>query len=233
MTKISGSSISTRNPFGPNWNVGQEQVDQSQNLEAQVESQLFGKKKPPILDAEESELASLIGMLTAYKDKLARLLGDSPDTYRVVLSEGTIAMIDQHGVIYVGASFLRAYSHSIPVLVGVLAHEIGHRPQKWREYYTEIPNTAAQREKLCRLEETRADYFCGQALAELQFPCEPLLEFLAEVSEQPHPEYFPADLRAEVIREGYDDASSRNKNLKKLFPEFARNSASAFDFGTG
>ena len=131
-------------------------------------------------------------------------------------------MIDEDGLIYMGAGFLEACKDNPEVLIGVLAHEIGHRPKRWREYDTRRQLTREELEALCREEETRADIFAGKALAEMNLSCEPLAEFLAEVQQKPHPEYFDAKTRGEVIRDAHAGRAYRSDNRKKLFPEFDR-----------
>jgi hypothetical protein len=171
--------------------------------------------------------------LHAYRKKLARLAGDREDDYDLRLSEGTIAMIDQQGVIYVGKQFLLNHAENLPLLVGVLAHEIGHRPKRWEEYKQENARTKEEIEQLCRVEETRADHFSGLALAELGFPCEPLIAFLKAIQVHPHPEYFSADFRAEAIREGFGSGKRKSDLRRKMFPEFARMSDAKGDLGDG
>ncbi len=233
MPKINGGGVRS-NPFGPDWGGPvAEQQEVQQTTGEEVESNLFGKPKPPIVEPKDAEMAALLGRLTSFKDRIARLAGDTPSEYRLTLAQGTIAMIDQSGLIYVGDAFLENYGHSWDVLVGVLAHEIGHRPKRWREYHKEIPQDKEAAEKLCRLEETRADYFSGRALAEFGFDCEPLVRFLLHISDTPHPEYFPADMRAEVIREGFEDGSRQSRNMAKFFPEFSRMQSAGGDLGEG
>jgi hypothetical protein len=159
------------------------------------------------------------------------LAGDNEEDYDLVLAEGTIAMIDQEGLIYIGKTFLHNHMDAPEILVGVLAHEIGHRPKRWNQYKNEHPNSKEEAEKLCRLEETRADYFAGKALAELGMSCAPLIAFLSAITEHPHPEYFSAQLRGEVIQEGFDDGSRRANNRKKLFPELHRMTSASGDIG--
>ena len=233
MSRVS-SGISTRNPFGPNWGKSKAQgTGGSQSVGEQVQSELFGKKKPRVLDPDDADTAALMARLHSFRKKLARLAGDEEDDYDLTLAEGTIAMIDGEGLIYVGKRFLLDHSEDLDLQVGVLAHEIGHRPKRWQEYKAKIPLSREDKEKLCRLEETRADYFAGKALAELKLRVEPLVAFLKSVQTQPHPEYFSAGLRAEVIVEGFGDGKRRATNRKKFFPELARATSANNDLGSG
>jgi hypothetical protein len=230
MTRIVGGGVTSKNPFGPTWanNTGQ-----AESLGEQVQQQLFGKKKPIELDPDDADVAAQMARLHSYRKKLAQLVGDDPDDYDLALALGTIAMIDGSGKIYVGKAFLLAHADHVDVLVGVLAHEIGHRPKRWQAYQHKQRRSNAELQELCRLEETYADYFCGRALAELGLTTEPVCSFLAQVQDQPHPSYFAASLRAEVIREGFADATRKVSNRRKLFPELNKRMSSKNDLGTG
>jgi hypothetical protein len=121
----------------------------------------------------------------------------------------------------------------LDVRVGVLAHEIGHRPKRWREYLEKPPVNKAEMEELCRFEETRADWFSGFALAQLGMSYKPLCQFLETVQTHPHPEYFPAQLRAETIKEAFESGARKTQSMKKFFPEMARARGIKTDLGTG
>lgn len=185
------------------------------------------------MDADDANLTAQLARLQAYRKRLARLAGDSEDDYALTLADGTIAMIDGDGLIYVGRDFVLQHQDQLDVMVGVLAHEIGHRPKRWHEYKQEKVLTKEEREQLCRTEETRADYFAGKALAEMGMRCEPLITFLRNVQTQPHPEYFSAELRGEVIREGFGDGKRQARNRKAFFPELERMRGARLDLGEG
>ncbi len=232
MTRVNGSGVSTRNPFGPTWAKGTEKAE---GLGRQVQNELFGKKKPRELDPDDADTAALMARLHAFRKKLARLAGDEEDDYSLTLAEGTIAMIDAQGKIYVGKRFL--LTSSLELQVGVIAHEIGHRPRRWDEYRQTQPRTRDELHELLRLEETYADFFAGRALAELGIPCDPVCDFLTALDnadgERPHPEYFPAKLRCEVIREGFTDGKRKAETRKKMFPELAKRVNAKLDLGSG
>ncbi len=233
-SRISGG-LAGRNPFGQ---VSARPRPGAQKTQAtvgqQVQTSLFGKKKPPIVDVDDPHLAAQMSRLHGYRRRLARLCGDEEDDYDLTLAEGTIAMIDAQGLIYIGKRFVLQHADHLGVLVGVLAHEIGHRPKQWAAYKQQSDLSQEDMNKLCRVEETRADYFAGRALAELGLDAEPLCAFLLKVQDQPHPEYFSAPLRAEVIREGFGDGRRQSQNREKFFPEFARaRGGGKFDLGSG
>jgi hypothetical protein len=224
MTRIEGGVSTRLNP-----NSRQEAVGQSgaaPEVGAQVQQTLFGRATPPVLDpARFPELAAILKQLRKYKKKLATMAGDKDEDYELVLAESGIAMIDSQGTIYLGASFLKAFKEKPEVVVGALAHEIGHRPKRWSEYKTERRLSRAELDEICRYEETRADIFAGKALAEMGLPCEPLVAFLGALDEGPHAEYFPAEVRAEVLRDAHAGRTYRAENRKKLFPDFDRMTA--------
>src|SRR5688500_2891571 len=131
MTRITGGGVSARNPFGPDWGKG---VDKAQNLGQQIQQELFGKKKPREVEPDDAHTAAQLARLHSYRKKIARLAGDEEDDYDLVLAEGTIAMIDATGKIFVGKRFLLAHADDLDLLVGVISHEIGHRPKRWNEF---------------------------------------------------------------------------------------------------
>lgn len=227
-TRVPGGGI-TRNPFGPQWVSGQPEAG---SVGEQVQDSLFGRPKPQALDPDP-ETAPLLARLQGYRKKLARMVGDEEDEYSLQLAAGTIASIDANGVIYIGRSFLLTYAELLDLQVGALAHEIGHRPKRWEAYRTERPLSREEAEELCRLEETRADYFAGYALAQLKMRYEPMCQFLAAIEEHPHPEYFPAELRADTIKEAFLAGQRKIKNMKKFFPELARMRSAGGDLGQG
>jgi hypothetical protein len=227
-TRVPGGGVS-RSPFGPTW-VGSKEGAQS--VGDQVQDSLFGRPKPRLVDPDP-ESAALMARLHAFRKKLARLAGDREEDYDLRLATGTIASIDRNGLIYVGRDFLLSWAHEPDAQAGVIAHEIGHRPKRWAEYRQDAPRTREEMEDLCRLEETRADYFCGWALAQLGLTCEPVCQFLLGVQTHPHPEYFAAHLRVETIREAHAAGERKSKNMRKFFPELARLTSAKGDLGSG
>lgn len=207
------------------------QAGQAGNLKPlgeQVQQTLFSRPRPLVLDAAMfPELDELMRVLNRYRRKLSIMAGDGDEAYSLVLADDTIAAIDEHGTIFMGAAFLRTFKHQLEVPIGAMAHEIGHRPKRWRELRYQTPRdlSNAEREALCRTEETRADIFAGKGLAELSLSCEPLVEFLMAVSIHPHPEYLPAEDRARVIREAHAARLYRADNRRKTFPDFHRHTS--------
>jgi hypothetical protein len=228
--RIEGGLSTQLNPFGPQWPTGR--AGEAPPIGQQVQQTLFGKPRPLVLDAAQyPELNDILAVLRKYVGRLARMAGDKEEDYGLVLADGTIAMIDEGGMIYVGAGFISAFRQQLDVLVGALAHEVGHRPRRWSEYHSRRQLTVKEIEYICRHEETRADIFAGKALAELGLDCEPLCTFLAHIAEKPHREYFPADVRAQVIRDAFSGRAYRVENRRKIFPGFDRMTRPKGDLG--
>jgi hypothetical protein len=220
-TRIEGNLSTRLSPFGPQWPTTK--AGQAAPIGEQVQQALFGRPKPPVLDpAQFPQLAASLRLLKKYRKKLANMAGDCEDDFDVVLADDTIAQIDEHGTIYVGARFLAACKGQPELLVGVLAHEIGHRPKRWGAYRQPRQLSKKELESICRYEETRADIFAGKALAEMRMSPEPMIKFLEAVEEKPHPDYFPAAVRAEVIRDAHSGRKYRVDNRRKMFPGFDR-----------
>ncbi len=197
------------------------QAEQVPLVGDQIVNALFGRQHPPILDADQfPELAAMIAMLNRFRKKLAVMAGDDEDDYVVVLADGPLAMIDELGTIYFGAGFLLQCKDVPEILVGALAHEIGHRPKRWIEYKVRKKLSVEEMHALCRHEETRADIFAGKGLAELGVDCEPICKYLIHHANNPHPEYHPAEVRADIIRDAHRSRAYRVSNRAKLFPEY-------------
>lgn len=229
MTRIGGGGLS-RNPFGQ---VQASRAKATESLQQQVEQELLGGRKPKVVDDDSREAEERLAFLVAWVKKLARFAGDEEGDYRVCFARDTIAMIDQQGLIYVGVDFLRGADDAL--VVGVLAHEVGHRPKRWARYRAEGPRTKEELHKLCRLEETRADHFAGRALGAFGLDAAPLCRLLLSL-EDPRRSgqhtYFPAKLRVEVIEEGFADERRQHALKSSMFPELARLSAK-HDLGIG
>ena len=119
--RISGGVSTQLNPFSQQAQASKQSA-QTPEIGQQVSQALFGKAKPPVLDpARFPQLAEQMKTLHRYKKKLATMAGDEEDDYDICLADGTIAMIDEQGMIYVGAGFLEACKDQPEVLVGVLA----------------------------------------------------------------------------------------------------------------
>ncbi len=190
----------------------------------ELQTILFGTVRPKVLDlANFPELAQAFRFLKKFKTKLAAFGGDRDDDYDLQLAEGANACVDRHGTIFIGEGLLK---HGEPALVvGVLAHEVGHRPKTWRKHQKEALNRQALLQ-LAREEEAKADKAAGRALAELGISCEPLCTYLQRHGnfEKPPENYFPVEVRIEMIREAHAAQKARRTATKRLFPGLAKES---------
>lgn len=167
-------------------------------------------------------LAGRIQNLLRLRRKLSFWAGDDESDYPIYLAEDTLAAIDGEGRIYMGVDFLDGPGRDAAVLAGALAHEIGHRPRRWRR--RRLPANLSRQAiwAICREEEAGADTFAGRALAELELPARPLGAFLTSIEQGPHPAYYPAAERADMIAEAHEAQSFRLRAREKLYPEQAR-----------
>ena len=237
MTRVGGGGLG-RNPFGnvgARGHAGQAQETPS-SLQGQLERELFGKRKPPREVAPDSaDMEARLAWLSAWTKKLARFAGDADDTYSVRLAQDTIAMIDAKGVIFMGLGFLKAHADHDDVVLGVLAHEVGHRPTRWAQLRATAPQSADDVARLSRLEETRADHFAGRAMAAFARSVEPMCALLMSLDapgQNGMHDYFPATVRCEVIREGFEDGHRQDALKRSMFPELAKLSGK-HDLGMG
>lgn len=198
-------------------------------LGEQIQQQLFPNVNPRVTPLEAyPQLAELLFLLNKKRKQLASLAEDHDDDYRIVLTEDTIAAINGQGTIFMGAPFLLAYQQHLDLLVGVLAHEIGHRPKYWQHQRRQIPMqlTIEQMAELCRAEEAKADTFAGIGLAEFGMSAEPVANFIRMIQQDDptcgHPQYLPADVRAEMILNAHSKRAVRAAYRRKLFPEHHR-----------
>lgn len=225
LSSNAGSAIDTR---------FQGQPEAIKTVGEQIRESLFSRPSPMLLEPSAyPELMQMLVALNTYRRKLAMMIGDRDSDYTLALAEDTIAAIDERGIIFLGAQFLISHKDRLDVIVGAIAHEIGHRPKRMRELARADARELTVQEKQALLlhEEIRADSFAGRGLAELGFSCEPLIAFLREVSVHPHPEYLGIEQRAEVIRAGFAGRQLRAESRRKLFPDFDRHTAPRMHLG--
>ncbi|RYF05755.1 MAG: hypothetical protein EOO40_10070 [Deltaproteobacteria bacterium] len=201
------------------------QAHQAPTVGEQVTQALFGKGPPPLLDpARFPEFAAMLKQLGRFRNKFSVLSGEDERDFSLHLADSDTAHIDGEGRIYLGAGFLRRNANNPAVVIGALAHEIGHRPLRWkgRRGAHQQQLTLAEMNELCQIEETAADLFAGEALAELGISCEPLIEFLTFHEDGPHPRYLPALDRGEIIRQAHARRAAAIKQRKQIFPNYHR-----------
>jgi hypothetical protein len=168
-----------------------------------MEILLFGQTPPRRVDKRKHpKLAKAFLKLEQIADQVAELVGRNADHFPILPCEGYNACISALGQISFGIELLEQYEKDHDLLIGVLGHEIGHRPWTWQRINLQgLSRTALQ--KLRREEESKADSFAGWVLAELGGDPASLCRFLMECAAfEPHPtsDYHPAEVRAELIR---------------------------------
>ena len=216
-SRLNNTSLSTPNQPANVGTVGQ-----------QMTQALFGRPPPTVLNpALFPDLAVFLKSLNRFRRKCAALAEDEDEDYVMVLADSATAAIDKDGVIYLGASFLAQNASRPEVVIGAIAHEIGHQPRKWAGIDGAGQETlsAAKLDEMCQVEETKADLFAGEAMAELGLSCEPLIDYLTEHEDGPHRRYLPAADRAEIIRQAYRGRAKTMKSRRQLYPDYERHRA--------
>lgn len=202
---------------------GRGDAQATRSVGEQVTQSIFHRPRPMLLAASDyPELQALLVVLDKYRRRLAHFVGDADKDYALALAADGSAAIDAAGTIFLGANFLSAHGRNLEVIVGAIAHEVGHRPKRMRTLSLKRNLSVQELQALCLHEEIRADNFAGRGLAELQLSCEPLIAYLKAVDAPPHPEYLPFHERAKVIRDGHTSGKARAGVRQKLFPEFDR-----------
>lgn len=190
-----------------------------------LQTVLFGATLPKAVDpASYPQLAEQLRWLMKQKAKIATFVGDKDEEYAIVLSEGEAACIDQHNRIFLGVDLVARSLKEQGLLVGILAHEIGHRPKTWKRVKHDHGMKRAQLAELAKMEEAKADRVAGRALAEMGLLPDELCQFLlahGHFEKQPEA-YFPVDMRVELIRDAHASQIQRSTSAQKLFPQFQR-----------
>lgn len=201
----------------------QQETEALPTVGKQLSENLFTRAQPQTANAEDyPELQAILVALEPYKRRLAALAGDRDADYALVLSVDGSAAIDERGLIYLGAGFLRQHRMRMEVLVGAIAHEIGHRPKRMATLGLKQALNKAELASLLMHEEIRADIFAGKGMGELDLDVEPLIEYLVAAQSPPHPAYLPVEERARLLREHANAGRDRSSMRKKLFPDFDR-----------
>ncbi len=258
--RINGSTVSSPSVQSTPLGMANQGPQVAAPVGKQISEALFGRPTPRLLDpAQFPQLAAMLKQLGRFRRKFSALAGDGDNEYQLLLADFPSAAVDAEGRIYMGAQFLEENRDSPEVILGALAHEIGHQPKRWRtgrrrrraedepetaggqrrERDEEQPDpdetrqlTPAQLDELCQVEETRADLFAGEALAELGYSVEPLIAYLAKHEHGPHRRYLPALDRAEIIRQSNAGRAAILKNRRQLFPDYERHRAAKGHVGS-
>ncbi len=167
---------------------------------------LFGKKPPKLVDRRKyPSLKKGMKKLDLSKTQIAEALGAPESFFSVELCEGDNASINQNGQIAFGLELLDEHQNENELLVGVLAHEIGHQPWTWpKDDLSHL--TKKDLDLLYKEEEAKADRFAGKALAELGVDPDAVCDLLLSLHKfESHPpsDYYPAPQRVEMIKEAF------------------------------
>jgi hypothetical protein len=170
-----------------------------------VDVLLFGKRPARLVDPRRfPHLKKAMQRLGLAKDQLAELLGVGDSTFSLALAEGNNASINRDGRIAFGCELLELHQENDPLLVAIIAHEIGHQPWDWPERLKPMSKRAL--DAMSREEEAKADRFAGRALADLAVSPDPICDFLlAQGKFERHPpaDYYPAEQRAQMIAQAF------------------------------
>jgi hypothetical protein len=180
---------------------------------------LFGKRPPRRVDPRRFPgLKKALRKLGSMRDQLAELVGRQPSDLSLALCEGNNASISRAGEISLGVELLAAHQGDDDLLLGILGHEVGHQPWSWPRHNL-AGMSRVQLDLLYREEEAKADRFAGRVLAELGGDPQDLCEFLltAESFEARKPtDYYPAEVREEIIRKAFARRRSSLLNRRTL-----------------
>lgn len=187
---------------------------------------LFGRAPPKVLDKKKHpKLGKAMKKLDGLVDQISESLGQSPETFALELAEGSNAMVDREGTLYVGKDLLEQRPDDDDFWVAVMGHEIGHQPWTWPTGNL-AHLTRAQLNHLSREEEAKADAFAGRVLADLGADPDALCAFLVgaekfEGGKLPK-NYYPAEMRADIIRRAFVSRRSTTKRVAASFPEWTQ-----------
>jgi|GEM_PF-1680336 len=217
---INPSQFSTLPPRVGTQNSQESQVIEKNTL---MQTVLFGGHIPDIVSEDDyAGLIELWSWLKKQKTKLAFFVGDKDHEYTLTLCVGDNACITKDGIIYFGVQLLALGKDYPELIVGVLAHEIGHRPKTWPQLTIPENPTKEQIAHIAKQEELKADKTAGRALAEFNMSPEPLCQFLithGNFEKQPE-NYYPVDIRVEMIKHAYQSHQTRVQAAQKHFPAF-------------
>lgn len=186
---------------------------------------LFGKRPPRLVDRRRHpKLKRALRKLEYLKDQVAPLAGRDGGALSVELCEGENASISRSGQLAVGIELLEQHQHDDDLLVAIVGHEIGHRPWTWPD--GDLGRLSrAQLDQLYREEEAKADRFAGRVLADLGGSPESICRFLlaaAKFEAHPPSDYYPAKVRAAMIRSAFTRRARVLASASRNLPELAR-----------
>lgn len=189
---------------------------------------LFGRTPPRVLDKKKHpKVGKAMKKLDGLVDQISESLGQSPETFDLQLAEGKNAMVGRDGTLFVGLELLEEKPDDDDFWVAVMGHEIGHQPWTWPQgNFSHL--TRAQLNHLSREEEAKADAFAGRVLADLGADPDALCRFLLKAEKfeggKLPATYYPAQMRAEIIRKAFIARRATTKRVAASFPEWTQRS---------
>lgn len=193
----------------------------SKSTEGKAQPKTLGEVPPVVEQLEKHPDLTVYfahyGLLQRLRRKLKQLTGQDA---KIVLAKNTVAAADNQGVVYIGVEFLREYRRKEALIAGVLAHEWGHLISNLRQLGSLDHLSWEEIFQLRREEEASADVFCGRMLAMMDYPCEPICDFLQEAKNGSDTlKYYAAPIRAAIITEAHKRHHGRKEMTRKFFPK--------------
>lgn len=179
----------------------------------------MGEMPPIVLDLKDlpQHLARVFGP-TGLIERLRRRLNHlKRKKCTVVPAKGTTACVDDKDVVYLGVDFLEGHLTDEETLAGIMAHEWGHacalRPGQdnlqslnWNQIF-----------ELRRAHETLADEISGRLLCLMGYKTDGLVDFLTKGRDTHNLKYHHPEVRAQVIRYGFEAEKRKKKLAQQLF----------------
>lgn len=185
------------------------------------EQKTLGEIPPVVLSLEEIGALAALFSPTGFLSRLKRRLNHLKNKKcRLVPARGTTACIDDNDIVYVGVDFLSRHLEDEDTVAGVLAHEWGHscalKPPReelqtlnWDQIF-----------ELRRAHETLADEISGRLLFQMGYTTDGIVDFLTgEKGETHNYKYHAPEIRAQVIRYGYEAEKRKADLARQLFPK--------------
>jgi hypothetical protein len=188
---------------------------------------LFGKQAPRRLDRRKHpKLRKALRKLEYVTEQLAEMVGQPSNALSIELCEGNNAFISRNGTLSVGKDLLEQHEQDDDLLVAVLGHEVGHQPWTWpRGDLSHLKKKDL--DALYREEEAKADRFAGRVLADLGADPKAISDFLLRHQKfegNTPSDYYPAEVRVQMIVDAYQKRLRALKRSRSIFPELVERS---------
>lgn len=183
-----------------------------------TEQKTLGETPPVKLDLKQIGALSAMFGKTGLVSRLKKRLNYLKNKKCVVVpANGTTACVDDEDVVYLGVDFLKKYRGEEETIAGVMAHEWGHacamKPDRdslqklnWNRIF-----------ELRRAHETLADEIAGRLLFLLGYTAKGLVRFLMEGGETHNLKYHVPEIRARVVRYGFEAEKRKASLARQIF----------------